>query len=181
MSQPIWVPLDAERMTLANSDYRFIIGEQLQEVGIDPGPVLIEPEAKNTAAAVLAASIFAHSRDENSILLVAPSDHVIPNKDEFHAAIKVGLSHVQKQKMVTFGIKPTHAETGYGYLELSKDLIDDHGTSDLKRFVEKSNLQDAEQMLEIGNYLWNAGIFLFRAGHGGRVSCLRARNFGLCC
>ena len=153
----------ASHITLTNSDYRFIIGEQLQEVGIDPGPILIEPEAKNTAAAILAASIFVHSKDENAVLLVAPSDHVIPGTDDFHAAIKVGLSHVQNQKMVTFGIKPTHPETGYGYLELAKDPIHDNGTSDLEKFIEKPDLQDAKQMLEAGHYLWNAGIFLFRA------------------
>ena len=153
----------APHITLTNSDYRFIIGEQLQEVGIDPGPILIEPEAKNTAAAILAASIFAHSQDENAVLLVAPSDHVIPDTDDFHAATKVGLSYVQNQKMVTFGIKPTHPETGYGYLELAKGSEDDNGTSNLKKFIEKPDLQDAQQMLEAGHYLWNAGIFLFRA------------------
>ena len=150
-------------ITLTNADFRFIIGEQLQEIGIAPGPILIEPEAKNTAAAILAANVFAYSKDENAILLVAPSDHVIPDTDAFHKAIKVGLSYVQNQKMVTFGIKPTHPETGYGYLELSVDPLDDNGTSDLKSFVEKPNVQDAKQMLEAGNYLWNAGIFLFRA------------------
>jgi mannose-1-phosphate guanylyltransferase/mannose-6-phosphate isomerase len=153
----------APHITLTNSDYRFIIGEQLQEVGIDPGPILIEPEAKNTAAAILAASLFANSKDENAVLLVAPSDHVIPGTEDFHTAIKVGLSHVQNQKMVTFGIKPTHPETGYGYLELATDPIDDNGTSDLEKFIEKPDLQDAKQMLEAGHYLWNAGIFLFRA------------------
>ena len=153
----------APHITLTNSDYRFIIGEQLQEVGIDPGPILIEPEAKNTAAAILAASIFVHSEDENAVLLVAPSDHVIPGTDDFHAAIKVGLSHVQNQKMVTFGIKPTHPETGYGYLELAKQPIDDSGTSDLAKFIEKPDLKNAKQMLKAGHYLWNAGIFLFCA------------------
>ena len=153
----------ASHLTLTNSDYRFIIGEQFQEVGIDPGPILIEPEAKNTAAAILVASIFVHSEDENAVLLVAPSDHVITDTEDFHAAIKVGLSHVQKQKMVTFGIKPTHPETGYGYLELSKNSLDEHGSSDLEKFIEKPDLQDAKQMLKAGHYLWNAGIFLFRA------------------
>jgi mannose-1-phosphate guanylyltransferase/mannose-6-phosphate isomerase len=153
----------APHITLTNPDYRFIIGEQLLEVGIDPGPILIEPEAKNTAAAILAASIFANSKDENAVLLVAPSDHVIPSTDDYQEAIKVGLSHVQNHKMVTFGITPTHPETGYGYLELAKDHIDDSGASDLEKFVEKPNLQDAKQMLEAGHYLWNAGIFLFRA------------------
>ena len=153
----------APHITLTNADFRFIIGEQLQEIGIDPGPILIEPEAKNTAAAILAASIFAHSKDESAVLLIAPSDHVIPDTNAFHEAIKVGLSHLQNQKMVTFGIKPTHPETGYGYLELSKDPIDDFGTADLSKFVEKPNLQDANQMVNAGHYLWNAGIFLFRA------------------
>ena len=150
-------------ITLTNWDYRFIIGEQLQEIGIDPGSILIEPEAKNTAAAILAASLFAHAKDENAVLLVAPSDHVIPDKADFHEAIKAGLSHVQNQKIVTFGITPTHPVTGYGYLELAKDPIDDSGASLLKNFIEKPNLQDAKQMLEAGHYLWNAGIFLFRS------------------
>ena len=153
----------ASHITITNSNFRFIIGEQLQEIGIDPGPILIEPEAKNTAAATLAASVFAHCRDENAVLLVAPSDHIIPDVAAFHEAIKVGLVHVQNQKMVTFGIKPTNPETGYGYLELSTDPLDEHGSSNLKAFVEKPNLQDAMQMLESGHYLWNAGIFLFRA------------------
>jgi len=153
----------APHINLTNADFRFIIGAQLQEVGIDPGPILIEPEPKNTAPAILAASIFAHSSDERAILLVAPSDHVIPDTDRYHDAIKVGLSHVQNGKMVTFGITPTHPETGYGYLELAKDPIDDTGTSDLEKFVEKPNLQDAKQMVDAGHYLWNAGIFLFRA------------------
>ena len=124
---------------------------------------MIEPEAKNTAPAILAASIFAHSRDEDAVLLVAPSDHVIPDRDDFHEAINVGLAHVQNQKMVTFGIKPTHPETGYGYLELSTVPVDEYGTSDLKSFVEKPDLLNARQMVEAGHYLWNAGIFLFRA------------------
>lgn len=158
------VTLDfAPHITLTNSDFRFIVGEQLQEVGIDPGPILIEPEAKNTAAAILAASIFAHERDKGAVLLVAPSDHVIPDTTNFHEAINVGLKYVKNRKMVTYGIIPTHPETGYGYLELATDCLDDHGTSDLKKFFEKPDLCDAKQMLEAGNYLWNAGIFLFRA------------------
>ena len=150
-------------ITLTNSDFRFVVGEQLQEIQVDPGPILIEPESKNTAAAILAASIFAHSNDQEAILLVAPSDHLIPEISEFHASIKVGLSHVQLGKMVTFGIKPTHPETGYGYLELFENALDTHGCADVKNFVEKPTLERAEQMLAAGNYNWNSGIFLFRA------------------
>ena len=82
---------------------------------------------------------------------------------EFHAAIKVGLSSVQNGKMVTFGVKPTHPETGYGYLELSRDCIGENGAFDLKNFIEKPNLRVAKNMVNSGHFLWNAGIFLFRA------------------
>ena len=153
----------AQHITLTNADFRFIIGEQLQEVGIDPGPILIEPEAKNTAAAILAASIFARSEDEDAILLVAPSDHLIPDKAEFHRAIAVGLPHVQNGQMVTFGINPTHPETGYGYLKMGCDVLDRFGTARVERFIEKPNFENAQQMLDAGVYLWNAGIFLFHA------------------
>ena len=153
----------APHITLTNADFRFIIGEQLQEVGIDPGPILIEPEAKNTAAAILAASLFAQATDEDAVLLVAPSDHLIPDRADFHNAIEVGLPQLQSGQMVTFGIKPTHPETGYGYLRLSRDILDQSGTARVKSFVEKPNFSDAENMLSEGHYLWNAGIFLFRA------------------
>ena len=153
----------APHITLTNADFRFIIGEQLQEVGIDPGPILIEPEAKNTAAPILAASIFAHNKNQDAVLLVAPSDHVIPDTENFHKTIKVGLSYVQTGKIVTFGIKPTHPETGYGYLELHPDMLDKSGTSELIAFIEKPSMKRAEKMVNSSNFLWNAGIFLFRA------------------
>lgn len=150
-------------ITLTNAEYRFTVIEQLRDVGIDPGPVLIEPEAKNTAAAILSASILAHTNDKDAVLLVAPSDHLIPETYEFHIAILTGLAHVQRGKIVTFGIKPAHPETAYGYLELSEKMIDDLGTSEVLNFIEKPNKKKAEQMLVAGNFHWNAGIFLFRA------------------
>ena len=153
----------SSHITLTNADYRFIVSEQLQEIEIDPGPILIEPEAKNTAAAILAACLFVQSKDEDAILLVAPSDHLIPDTQEFHAAVRLGLRYVETGKMVTFGIEPKYPETGYGYLELSSQSVDCHGVSDLKSFVEKPNIDEAANMLASGNYLWNAGIFLFRA------------------
>ena len=150
-------------ITITNSDFRFIVGEQLQEVGIDPGPILIEPQAKNTSAAILAASIFVQSQDDNAVLLVAPSDHVIPDIDYFHEVVRIGCSHVANQKLVTFAIQPTRPETGYGYLDLSTYNLDEHGSAEVKKFIEKPKLQDAEQMFLADNYFWNAGIFLFRA------------------
>lgn len=148
-------------ITMTNLEFRFIVGEQLQEVGIDPGPILIEPEGRNTAPAILAASLYAHERNPNAILLVAPSDHVIPDISAFHEVIAKGLQLVADGKIVTFGITPTRLETGYGYLELSKKS--EGSAIKLKRFVEKPSLDQAKDMLDAGNYLWNAGIFMFRA------------------
>ncbi len=168
-----------QHITLTNSDFRFIIEEQLQDIGIDPGPILIEPEAKNTAAAILAASIFAHSKEENSILLVAPSDHVIPDTGDFHEAIKVGLTHAQNRKLVTFGIKPTHPETGYGYLELL--VASSSGTVPLKRFVEKLAADNAlSNFASIGRYVLTLDIFdilrIQPAGVGGGIQLADAIN-----
>ena len=153
----------ASHTTLTHSDFRFIVGEQLQAVGIDSGHILIEPAAKNTAPAILAACLSISKSDPDAILLVAPSDHVIPETFEFHKAILTGLSQIKLGKMVTFGITPTHPETGYGYLELDRKKLDSKGTANIVRFVEKPEIARAEKMLQAKNYLWNAGIFLFKA------------------
>ena len=150
-------------MVLTNADFRFIVTEQLQAVGIDPGPILIEPEGRNTAPAILAAALHAAATDPEAILLVAPSDHVVPDADAFHAAVARGLSALEKGDLVTFGITPTHPETAYGYLELAGPPEGDGAPVALARFVEKPDTTRAAEMVEAGTYLWNAGIFLFRA------------------
>ncbi len=153
----------APPLTVTNSDFRFIVPEQLQEIGIDPGPILIEPEGRNTAPAVLAAAFCAAARDRDAVLLVAPSDHVITDIEAFHAAITEGLRAIEDtDQMVTFGITPTHAETGYGYLELGSPPEGGAAVA-LNRFVEKPDAATAQTMVDSGNYLWNAGLFLFRA------------------
>lgn len=150
-------------LIVTNSDFRFIVPEQLQQIGIDPGAILIEPEGRNTAPAVLAAALYAVARDPDALLLVAPSDHVINDVPAFHAAIGHGVARIQDTgELVTFGITPTHAETGYGYLELANRL-EGHGAVDLKRFVEKPDADTAEAMVKSGMYLWNAGVFLASA------------------
>ena len=150
-----------QHITLTNSDYRFIVVEQFQDVGIDPGPILIEPESKNTAPAILAACIYAIRDNSDAILLVAPSDHIIPNVKAFHEAIAEARISVEQGNIVTFGIKPTRPETGYGYLELLEAFAS--GASAVKSFVEKPDMDRAKLMIEARNFLWNAGIFLFRA------------------
>ena len=144
-----------------NSDFRFIVSEQLQAVGIDPGPILIKPEAKNTGPAILAASLFAAYENEDSILVAAPSDHLIPDTAKYIKAIEMGINEAKNGNMVVFGIKPTHPETGFGYLELGSSS--NTFSKPVKRFIEKPKKSTAEKMLRIGNYLWNAGIFIFKA------------------
>ena len=148
-------------ITITNSDFRFIVIEQLQGAGIDPGAVLIEPEGRNTAPAVLAAAIYASKNDSNTTILIAPSDHIIPDTLAFHEAIIEGLKATAEGQIVTFGIKPTRPETGYGYLEFSEQSSG--GAVSLKRFFEKPDIKTAQAMLDAGTYFWNAGIFLFRA------------------
>ena len=146
-------------VVLTNSDFRFIVTEQLAGVGIDPGAILIEPTGRNTAPAVLAAALYLQSQDPSAIMLVAPSDHLIPDKAEFRAAVAQGIAAIEEGKMTLFGITPDRPETGYGYLELEAAGT---GPVGLKSFVEKPELSKAEAMVAAGNFLWNAGIFLFR-------------------
>ena len=150
-----------EPMIVTNSDFRFIVAHQLDLAGVSAGSIVIEPTTKNTAPAILAATLLAYSEDENAVLVVTPSDHVIPDIYEFHQAIAVGLGAVQGGNVVTFGIKPTRPETGYGYLEVAGASKD--GALALSRFIEKPVHLDAKEMVDAGNYYWNAGIFLFRA------------------
>lgn len=152
----------AAPMVLTGADFRFIVTEQLLSAGIDPGAVVIEPEGRNTGPAVLAAALLAVQKDEAAVLLVAPSDHVIPDTSAFQAAAQAGLVDVAKGRMVTFGITPDRPETGYGYLELAS-VPKGQGAVPLARFVEKPCAARAQEMLDAGNYLWNAGIFLFAA------------------
>jgi len=148
-------------LVVTNSDFRFIVTEQLTGVGIDPGAVLIEPTGRNTAPAVLAAALWLQQNDPDTLMLVAPSDHVIPNTAAFKEVLKAGEQAARAGQLVTFGITPDRAETGYGWLEL--DVAPSGATQalDLVRFVEKPDAENAQIMLDQGRFLWNAGIFLF--------------------
>lgn len=154
-------PEFAPPVVVTGSDFRFIVTEQLLAAGIDPGAILIEPDARNTAPAVLAATLHIAAKDPEALILVAPSDHAIADPAAFRAAVARGIPAAQSGRIVTFGIAPTHAETGYGWLELAAPAGED--AVPLTRFVEKPDPARAEAMLAAGNYLWNAGIFLFSA------------------
>jgi len=154
----------APPMVLTNADFRFIVTQQLSAVGIDPGAVLIEPEGRNTGPALLAAALYLAAGDPQALMLAAPSDHLIPDGAAFRAAVDAALPAARDGQLVTFGIRPDRAETGYGYLQLTNgaDAAICAPTS-LERFVEKPDLAQATQMVADPAYLWNAGIFLFTA------------------
>lgn len=153
----------AAPLVITNSDFRFIAAEQLAGIGIDPGTILLEPEGRNTAPAVLAAALHVAETDPDGVVLVAPSDHIVEDIEAFHRAVAQGLTAVEAGQLVTFGITPTHPETAYGYLELA-DQPDGSGQPvALSRFVEKPDEARAAEMLAAGSFMWNAGIFLFRA------------------
>ena len=150
----------APPIVMTNADFRFIVAEQLDQLGLEPAAIAIEPAGRNTAPAILAAALMVADDDPERLLLVAPSDHVIPDPKAFAAAVSEGAQAAKQGRIVTFGITPDRPETGYGYLELAGG---GEGPQPLARFVEKPDAERAAQMLAQGNYLWNAGIFLFSA------------------
>jgi len=151
----------AAPVVVTGSDFRFIVTEQLAAIGIDPGAILIEPEGRNTAPAVLAAALHLHGQDPDGIMLVCPSDHLIPDTDSFLQAAETAKAEAEAGKLVTFGITPTYPETGYGYLELAD--APGNGAVPLSRFVEKPDAATAAELVASGRHMWNAGIFMFRA------------------
>jgi mannose-1-phosphate guanylyltransferase/mannose-6-phosphate isomerase len=156
--------MDYQRpVILTNADFRFIVTEQLAALKIDPLAVMIEPVGRNTAPSVLAAALYLEQTDPEALILVAPADHVLPDTAAFHAAVAAGAKAADQGRLVTFGITPDRPETGYGYLQLTARPDGSGDAITLNRFVEKPDLARAKALLEQGDCLWNAGIFLFRA------------------
>ncbi len=154
----------APPLVMTNADFRFIVTEQLSDIGQEPAAILIEPEGRNTAPAILAAAMYLAQTDPDALMLVAPSDHVIVDVTAFHTTVSVAARAAQKGDLVTFGIAPDRPETGYGYLEL--ETVPNDGAPEpqrLVKFVEKPDANRAAEMLASGTYLWNAGIFVFSA------------------
>jgi mannose-1-phosphate guanylyltransferase/mannose-6-phosphate isomerase len=148
---------------VTGGDFRFIVVEQLAAIEVAPADILIEPAPKNTAAAICAAALALEAREPGALMLVAPSDHVIPDVDSFEAAVMEAAHAANDGELVTFGIRPDRPETGYGWLELSEKPDDASSARPqrLRSFLEKPDLATAERLLASGMHLWNAGIFLF--------------------
>jgi mannose-1-phosphate guanylyltransferase len=127
--------------------------------------LVLEPCARNTAAAIAMAAVEARrSHGDDAILLVMPSDHVIEDIAAFHEAVRLGEAAARGGRLVTFGIRPTGPDTGFGYIQTGADLPQMDGVKQVVRFVEKPQFEAAERMVADGQHLWNGGIFLFRAG-----------------
>jgi mannose-1-phosphate guanylyltransferase/mannose-1-phosphate guanylyltransferase/mannose-6-phosphate isomerase len=151
----------AEPLVVTGDPFRFIVTEQLDEIGIAPSGILIEPEGRNTAPAAAAAALFAQKLDPDAVILLAPSDHEVPNPEQFRNAVKLGAVAAEAGEIVTFGIAPTRPETGFGWLETGTET--GPGVCKLERFVEKPDEATAEKLFADGRYLWNAGVFLAKA------------------
>ncbi len=152
----------AAPLIVTTEPYRFMVSEQLAALGMTAGDILIEPEPRNTAPAVLAAALWVAARDPDGLMLVSPSDHQIPDITAFQSSVRAAADAALEGSVLTFGVTPTSPETGYGYLELAQGAdLSDAQPQPLKAFIEKPDRTRATEMLAAGHYLWNAGIFLF--------------------
>ena len=144
---------------VCNEEHRFLVAEQLRQMGIQARAIIREPDGRNTAPAVALAALELAEVDPSEPMLVLPADHVIEDVEAFQAAVRTALDAARKGALVTFGIVPDSAETGYGYIRAE-------GDGDVRKvleFKEKPDLATAELYVESGDYFWNSGMFLFRA------------------
>jgi mannose-1-phosphate guanylyltransferase/mannose-1-phosphate guanylyltransferase/mannose-6-phosphate isomerase len=151
----------AAPLVVTGDAFRFIVTEQLDELGLVPQGIMIEPSGRNTAPAGIAAALFVAARDPGGLVLLVPSDHAVADPAAFRAAVETGRAAAEDGQIVTFGIAPTRPETGFGWLEAG--AATHPGVHRLTRFVEKPDAARAEALLADPRYLWNAGVFLARA------------------
>lgn len=144
-----------------NEAHRFLVAEQIGEVCNGKPHILLEPVAKNTAPAIAAACCAAMKNDKDAVVIILPSDHVISDVPAFQKAVMTAAEQAQKGFLVTFGIVPTFAATGYGYVKTAGEEAD--GAYTLEKFVEKPCFEKAQEYLASGEYSWNSGMFVFKA------------------
>ena len=161
MLRLVGVPDIGAPLVVCNNDHRFLIAEQMREVGIEPLGIFLEPVGRNTAPAAAVAALHLMKRDPDAVMLLLPADHLIRDVAAFHATIADGMTAVEAGYLVTFGIVPDAPETGYGYIQQGEALASGSGRQ-VARFVEKPSRDKAEAFLASGDYFWNSGMFLFR-------------------
>jgi mannose-1-phosphate guanylyltransferase/mannose-6-phosphate isomerase len=155
----------APPLVICNDEHRFLIDEQLRQVGVVPQQILLEPVARNTGPAVTVAALWLAARDPDAVMLVQPSDHVIGSTARFHEAVARGVGAAQLGKLVTFGVRPDRPDTGYGYIQAGEIFDGGGGAAVVDRFVEKPDHAAALRFVDSGVFWWNSGIFLFCARH----------------
>ena len=149
---------------ICNEDHRFIVAEQMKEIGINPYSILLEPFGRNTAPAITLASLLALEKEEDPILIVLSSDHQITDTLQFVKTINNGLSYAKENRLVTFGVIPDSPETGFGYIEAENKLDPKNIKGEkILRFIEKPNLERAKILIQDKRFSWNSGIFMFKA------------------
>lgn len=149
-------------LVICHEEYRFLIAEQLHEIGVNNSQIILEPMGKNTAPAAAIAALQLSQDGSDPLLLILPADHAIKNMENFHAAVSQAAILAEQGSLVTFGIAPTKPEIGYGYIKKAEQLNGVVGYR-VEKFVEKPDYATAESYLKSGNYFWNSGIFMFRA------------------
>lgn len=147
---------------VANHEHRFLAAEQARVIDVSPTAIMLEPVGRNTAPAIAVASMQALASGDDPVVLVTPSDHIIEDTKAFGNAVALAAGAALDGLLVTFGIVPDRAETGYGYV-MGGDLLNPAGIHRVARFVEKPNLQTAQAYVSSGQYFWNSGMFMFRA------------------
>ena len=150
-------------IVVSNEDYRFITAEQLHQAGHAQAAIVLEPRGRNTAPALTLAALVALETGDDPALVVMPADHIISDVGAFRAEVVRGVAYAESGKLVTFGIRPTRAETGYGYIRAGTPLAGEGGGREILAFVEKPDTATAERYVACGEYLWNSGIFMMRA------------------
>jgi mannose-1-phosphate guanylyltransferase / mannose-6-phosphate isomerase len=171
----------APPLLVCNEDHRFLVDDQLQQIGIKPQAILLEPMARNTGPAIAAAALWLLARDPDALMLVQPSDHVIASPTDFHRAVMRGLAAAQEGRLVTFGIKPVRPDTGYGYIQSGDALTNADGVFGVDRFVEKPDRETAQRFVDSGAFFWNSGIFLLSArAYLGELSRINPNMLNAC-
>ena len=148
-------------IVICNEEHRFIVAEQMREIKVKPECILLEPLGRNTAPAIAMAALNAVKNGDDPNLLVLPADHEIYNTEKFLEILRAGVDYSEKGRLVTFGIKPTKPETGYGYIESTKDFdLESQEGMNIARFIEKPNLEEAKRLISSKNLLGIVECFI---------------------
>jgi mannose-1-phosphate guanylyltransferase / mannose-6-phosphate isomerase len=150
-------------LLLCSEAHRFLVAEQMQEIGVVPRAIVLEPMGRNTAPAAAVAALIVADEDPEGIIVLLPSDHVVRDGESFAKSVALAAAAAQEKHIVTFGMAPTGPETGYGYVHRGVRLEKVDGAFRVQRFVEKPDLETAQGYVADGGYFWNSGMFVFRA------------------